>query len=244
MRITTMLADAFGKAIAFLPNLFAALIILAVGLLVAKVLAKLTQRLLTSVGLNRRAAAQKLLGREAALERVPHAGGRIVYWVLALVTAGVAIDALHLTWLSAGVARVLGYLPSVMAAGAIGVVGYLAGNFLYREVLRKDSASVLWARLARGAIFAFAAFMALQQLGIATAIVTIAFTVVLSAMAVAGALAFGLGNRELAGRVTREWYARRADDRRRYQEPTTGGERERAERDIRYDDEWPTRPQH
>jgi hypothetical protein len=50
--------------------------------------------------------------------------------------------------------------------------------------------------------------MALQQLNIATAIVTTLFTVAISAMAVAGALAFGLGNRELAGRVTRDWYER------------------------------------
>ena len=69
-----------------------------------------------------------------------------------------------------------------------------------------EAASFLWARLTRGAIFALAAFMALQELRIATAIVTIAFTVALAAMAVAGALAFGLGNRELAGRVTRDWY--------------------------------------
>ena len=62
--------------------------------------------------------------------------------------------------------------------------------------------------------------MALQQLGIATAIVTIAFTVALSAMAVAGALAFGLGNRELAGRVTRDWYERRGPAYRKY-EPTS-----------------------
>jgi len=51
--------------------------------------------------------------------------------------------------------------------------------------------------------------MAVQELGIATAIVTTAFTLLLGAMALGGALAFGLGNRELAARVTREWYDRR-----------------------------------
>src|SRR6478672_6285989 len=155
-------------------------------------------------------------GRAVALR----AGGRIVYWVLALVTVGLAVDALHLAWLSAGVARVLAYVPHAVAAGAIVLAGYVAGNFLYGKVIRGEAATHLWARLARGAIFALAAFMALQELGIATAIVTIAFTVALAAMAVAGALAFGLGNRELAGRVTRDWYERRSPQHRKF-EPTT-----------------------
>jgi hypothetical protein len=172
---------------------------------------------LAAAGLDRRPAARKLFGQEASLQRVPPIGGRIVYWVLALVTVGVAVDALHLAWLSAGVARVLAYLPHVLAAGAIAVVGYVAGNFVYRKLASGEAASLLWGRLVRGAIFALAGFMALQELGIATAIVTIAFTVALAAMAVAGALAFGLGNRELAGRVTRDWYERRGARYRRYE---------------------------
>jgi hypothetical protein len=122
-------------------------------------------------------------------------------------------------------------MPHVLAAGAIAVVGYAAGNFIYRKVNRGEIASLLWARLTRGAIFALAAFMALQELGIATAIVTIAFTVALAAMAVAGALAFGLGNRELAGRVTRDWYERRAGPRYRRYAPASR-EREHEERDY------------
>jgi hypothetical protein len=239
MRVSSMLADAFGRAIAFLPNVIAAVIILAVGLLVAKVLETVTRRGFAALGLHRRPAARRLIGREATLARVPSAAGRIVYWALALVTVGVAVDALHLAWLSAGVGRVLAYVPSMLAAGAIGVAGYLVGNFLYREVSSRESGSILSARLMRGAVFALAAFMALQELRIATSIVTIAFAVGLSAMAVAGALAFGLGNRELAGRVTRDWYERRGPRRAEY-DPTA----ERLERIVRDRDERPAQPHH
>src|ERR1041384_3058160 len=134
MRITHMLGDAFGRAVAFLPNVLAALVILAVGLLVAKIADRVTRRLLTGAGLDRRPAARQFLGQGASLERVPSVGGRIVYWVLALVTVGLAVDALPLAWLSAGVARLLAYVPHVLAAGAIVVVGYAAGNFIYRRV--------------------------------------------------------------------------------------------------------------
>jgi hypothetical protein len=232
MGITHMLADAFGRAVAFLPNILAALVILAVGLFVAKIADRVTRRLLTAAGLDRRPAARKLLGPGTSLERLPPVGGRIVYWVLALVTVGLAVDALHLAWLSAGVARVLEYVPNVLAAGAIVVAGYVAGNFLYRRVSSGETASLLWARLTRGAIFALAAFMALQELRIATAIVTIAFTVALAAMAVAGAVAFGLGNRELAGRITRDWYERRGPRYRRYASESPEREDEEQERPM------------
>ena len=64
------------------------------------------------------------------------------------------------------------------------------------------------ARVGRGGVVVLAIFMALQELGVATVIVTIAFAIVFGALALAFALAFGLGNRELAGEVTRDWYAR------------------------------------
>jgi hypothetical protein len=217
MRITTMLADTLGRAIAYLPNLIAAAVILAVGLFVSKALGRLTERSLQAVGLHRRPSMQKILGEGRSLERVPRGAGRAVYWVLGLVTVGLAVDALHLAWLSAGVARVIAYLPNVLAACLVVGCGYVAGNFVYRTAARRDSSSAaLMPRLARGAIFALAGFMALQQLGIATSIVTIAFTVGIAALAVAGALAFGLGNRDLAGRITREWYARRGGGLRHY----------------------------
>ena len=50
--------------------------------------------------------------------------------------------------------------------------------------------------------------MALQELGIATDIVTTAFAILFGAIALALALSFGLGNRELAGEITRDWYER------------------------------------
>jgi hypothetical protein len=56
--------------------------------------------------------------------------------------------------------------------------------------------------------------MALQELGIATDIVTTAFAILFGAVALALALSFGLGNRDLAGEITRQWYDRyRAEQR-------------------------------
>ena len=208
MRFTDRLAGAFDRMVAFLPNILAALLILVVGFVVAKILQSVTRRLLAAVHLERRQTAHKLVEHEGLLARIPKTAGRIVYWVVALITIGVAIDALNLAWLSAGVARVLGYVPDVLAAAVVVIAGYLLGNFAYRQAAEKG-ASPIWSRSLRGGIFVIAGFMAVQQLGIATAIVTTAFALALGGMALAGAIAFGLGNRELAARVTREWYERR-----------------------------------
>ncbi len=209
MRITDMLAGALGTVIAFLPNLLAALIILAIGFLIAAALGKLTTRLLTPLAIERRSSLRQFFGHEAAILRMPHTGGRIVYWGIGLITIGLAIDALELAWLSAGVATVLAYLPSLIAAALIVAVGYFVGNFAYRRLAEREGGSLVWAKTARAAALVVASFMALQQLGVATAIVTTAFGLLLGAMAVAAAVAFGFGNRELAGRITRDWYERR-----------------------------------
>jgi hypothetical protein len=57
-------------------------------------------------------------------------------------------------------------------------------------------------------VIVLAVFMALQELGIAGEIVTTAFALLFGAIALALGVAFGMGNRELAGQITREWYER------------------------------------
>ena len=62
------------------------------------------------------------------------------------------------------------------------------------------------AKLVKAAVVLIAVFMAIQQVGVAPEIVTTAFTLILGSIALAAGLAFGLGNRELAGEITRRWY--------------------------------------
>jgi Mechanosensitive ion channel, conserved TM helix len=209
MGIRETFASALGRVILFVPHLLSALLILAAGLLVAWILAWVTRKLLHAVGLDRFLARHDVApggggGRASTLV------GRVVYWVIALVTFVAAADALQLPWVTTGLARVVGYLPNVFAAALIVLVGYIAGNACYRAIARRRPATnaLMWARLGRAAIFVLAGFMAIQELQVAVGIVTTLFALTFGAMAVAVAIAFGLGNRELAGRVTRDWWER------------------------------------
>lgn len=219
MTFTEMLSNALARIVAFLPNLLAGLIILIVGLFIAALLGRVTSKVLSSLHLSRRRSARQLFEDKEVLDHLPHTVGRVVYWAVALITIGLAVDALNLTWLSAGVARVLAYLPNALAAAAILIGAYLLSNYLYHRAGRREeehgaerTGPRLWPSALRAGIWVVAAFMALQELGIATTIVTSAFVIGLAATAVAAAVAFGLGNRELAGRVTREWYERRRSE--------------------------------
>jgi predicted alpha/beta hydrolase len=121
----------------------------------------------------------------------------------------VAANALGLQSLANVFSELVSYIPSVIAAIVIILVGIVLGGFV--GGLISASAGALHggralARVGRGGVILLAIFMALQELGIATDIVTTAFAILFGAIALAMALAFGLGNRELAGEVTREWY--------------------------------------
>ncbi len=112
-----------------------------------------------------------------------------------------------------GFAGVHNLLEAFIAFGAdvllglvIFVVGYWLANLAAEAIQRanRDNAVGL-ARIARVAILGLVIAMGLRAMGIADEIVNLAFGLVLGAVAVATALAFGLGGREAAGQVTQRW---------------------------------------
>ena len=210
-RLQTSFTDVFGKLA--LP-LLGALVILFAGYLLAKVLEKLTERLLRRIRLN------YLLERGGVTQAVERSGthvnptrviSNLVFWLAMFTVILIAANALGLKSLADVVSTLVSYIPSVIAAIVIVLVGIVLGGFV--GGLIQASAGGMHggralARTGRGGVILLAVFMALQELGIATDIVTTAFAILFGAIALAMALAFGLGNRELAAEVTREWYER------------------------------------
>ena len=204
----------------FVPALFGALVILFAGYLVAKLVEKGTARLL------RRLRFNQLLERGGVLQAVERSGSHLnpakvianlLFWLVMFAVLLVAASAIGLDSLANVFTELMSYIPSVIAAIVIIILGIVLGGFVGGLIMA--SAGGLhggpWlARIGRGGVIVLAVFMALQELGIATDIVTTAFAILFGAVALALALSFGLGNRELAGEVTREWYERyRAEQR-------------------------------
>ena len=167
-------------------------------------LEKLTERLLRRIRLN------YLLERGGVTQAVERSGthvnptrviSNLVFWLVMFTVILLAANALGLQSLANVVSTLVSYIPSVIAAIVIVLVGIVLGGFV--GGLIQASAGGLHggralARTGRGGVILLAVFMALQELGIATDIVTTAFAILFGAIALAMALAFGLGNRELA----------------------------------------------
>lgn len=213
MSFTDRLRDGFQQIAPIIPGLFAALIILFAGYLLARLLQKGTEWLLRQIHLRR------LLERGGVMEAMERSGSHLnpervfanlIFWIVMFAVLLIATTALGLS-LAGVFSDLLSYIPDVIAAIVIMIVGIVLGGFIGGLIQASAGAmhgGTTLARVGRGGVILLAVFMALQELGVATNIVTTAFAILFGAVALALALAFGLGNRELAGEVTRSWYER------------------------------------
>jgi hypothetical protein len=207
------LSTAFDGAVAFIPSFFAGLVILAVGYLLAKVFASVTRALLTRIGYDRFLAKIGLIDSNES-----RAGsqwtGTAVFAVVMLAAVMQAARAWNLQMVADGVSVIIGYIPNVIGAAAIFAASLYFGDWVRGRIVHAEGTPQgqrpLVASAVRAAVLTMGAFMALRELQIAPEIVTIAFTVTLAAIALAAALAFGLGSRSVAGHVTQQWYERQA----------------------------------
>jgi hypothetical protein len=198
----------------FVPALLGALVILFAGYLLAKLVQKAADRFLRRIRLN------DMLVRGGLVQTMERAGhhlnpsrviANLLFWFVMFAVMLVAANALGLESLASVFSELVSYIPSVIAAVVIIIVGIVLGSFTGGLILASAGGihgGPTLARIGRAGVIVLAIFMALQQLGIATEIVTTAFAILFGAVAFALALAFGLGNRELAGEITRTWYER------------------------------------
>ena len=198
----------------FLPALLGSLIILFAGYLLARLIERVVVRVLRRLRLN------DMLERGGVTEAVERSGARVdatrviasvAFWLIMLAVILLAANALGLQSLDQVFLELVSYIPSVIAAIVIILLGLVLGGFvggLIQASAGGVHGGVALARVGRGGVIVLSIFMALQELGIATNIVTSAFAILFGAVALALALSFGLGNRDLAGEITRAWYER------------------------------------
>jgi hypothetical protein len=210
-RLQSSFAQIFGQVV---PALLGAAVIIFAGYLLAKVLERLTERGLRKVGLNRmmeRGGVTQAVERSGTHVNPTRVLGNLVFWFVMFAVILLAANALGLDTLANVMGTLVSYIPSVIAAVVIILVGIVLGGFVEGFIAASAGAvhgGRSLARVGRISVILLSVFMALQELGIATEIVTTAFAILFGAVALAMALAFGLGNRDLAGEITRQWYER------------------------------------
>ena len=201
---------------AFIPRLFGALLVVAVGFVVAKLLDTLLSKVLAKVGVDRLVAGTgvtKLLGRAGIRLPISALIGKIVYWFVLLIFLVSAAESLGLARVSATLDMLALYVPKVFGAGVILLVGVLLAqlvNGLVRgaaEGVGLEYASGL-ARIAQGLVIIIIISVAIGQLEVKTELLNYVIAIALISVGLAAALALGLGSRELVSQILAGIYVR------------------------------------
>lgn len=205
--VTDAVIASLNSAALFLPSLLYAIVILIVGVLVAALLKGLIVRLLDAIKLDSLLAGT---GIPQALRRtgtsVTNFLGELLRWVVILVFLVPAVETLGLYQVSVLISNLVAYLPNVILAVIIVMLGGVFAKFAQGFILATAAglggymAQVL-SQVAMWAIWVFALLAALLQLGIAEDLIRILFTGFVAMLAIAGGLAFGLGGQTQAQRL-------------------------------------------
>jgi small-conductance mechanosensitive channel len=202
-------AEQIGNVI---PALVGAGVILLTGYFLARQVQRWADDLLKRLGFNRMATAGGLdeaVGRTGSRLDPVRALAKLIFWLVMLVVILLASMALGLESINEMFGAMLTFIPTLIAAIVIVILGIIVGEFVRGLIVASAgglSGVPTVAKIAKVAVIVISIFMALQQVGVAEEIVTAAFTLILGALALAVGLAFGLGNRDLAGEITRRWY--------------------------------------
>ena len=198
----------------FLPRIAGALILLIVGLLVAIVLGRLTRRALVRVGLDRladRSGTSELLSQAGLSSSLSGLVGTAVRLTIVVVAVFASLTLLGLAFLSDSLNEGIQYIPRLLVAMALVLIGVVLGAFA-RAWLERTSVQldfpVAIGPVVQVLVIALFALCAAVQAGVTVAPLTAIAIVLLAACAFTLALAFGLGSREMARSLTSGRYAR------------------------------------
>jgi hypothetical protein len=197
---------------AFLPRLILAIVILLLGWLIAKAVRFAVDRTLRAVNFNlvsERAGVDSFLRQGGGTLDTTSVLAVLAYWLVILIALMIAFNSMGLAYVTDLIGRVLLFVPRVMVAVLLIAFGAYFARFVrnavtvYCRSVGMGDADLL-GRLAMYAIMVFVILVALDQLGLGD-IIRQTFLIIIAAVALGLALAFGLGGRERAAQLLDRW---------------------------------------
>ena len=206
--ITAPASNMLDALLGAMPNLFAASLVLVIAYVVGRVVSGLVGNVLTGAGFD---GLVGHLGIAAPADHPDRTPSTIAGWLLLaaimLFATVEAADLLGFGSLADVFAELLAFGGRVVLALAVFALGlYLANLAVTAISVGQARYAKPLAALARIAILILAGAVALRAIGIANEIITLAFGLTLGAVAVAAAVAFGVGGRDLAAKQLHEWH--------------------------------------
>ncbi len=211
MDILQSLQNALSTLLEYIPQLIGAIIILVIGYIVARILQAVVARVLQGIGFDRwmeHGGIKQFFDRAQTRETPATVLGKLVFWLVFIIAITMSADALGIRQVSQVLGQLIAYIPSIIAAILILVLAALLANFL-SGIVRGATGSDLLSNVARYAIIVYAAFAAITELGIAVQLTAPTFLIILGVVALAAAIAFGWGGRDVAKDIIERSYERR-----------------------------------
>jgi len=193
-----------------LPSIFAAFLVLAIAYIVGRLVSRLVADLLAGIGFNnimfRLGLGRKPVEGEEKNTTPSDVIGYVVLVSIILVAVTAASHLLGFAVLTDLMSQFLVFASHVLLGLVIFAFGLYLANLISKAIHASGSAQAgLFAVIARVAILLLAGAISLRQMGFANEIVNLAFGLLLGAVALAMAIAFGVGGREFAAKRLEEW---------------------------------------
>ncbi|MCI9040755.1 mechanosensitive ion channel [Dubosiella newyorkensis] len=184
----------------YIPSILAALIIIVIGWILAKFIGNIITRLIESSGLDAKLA--ELTGTKNPTFSLSNVTGKTVEVILVIFFIVESFATLHLGVLTSIGTSIIAYMPYALAAFIIFAICVLIGSIV-SNVFKKNGHPAVGSMF-KYLIYIIGGFMILNQLGIARTLVDSTFILIVAALAVAFAIAFGVGGRDFAKSVLAE----------------------------------------
>lgn len=193
----------------YLPMIVAAIIIFVVGWIVASLAGKLVAKLVRMLKVDdvlRGTEVERVINRAGFTLNIARFVGGLVEWFIIVAVFVSVFDVLQLTVINLFLLQVLYYVPNIIIAVVVIVIAAVVGEFLQKVVRGSAAAagmkaSTLVGSVAKWAIWIFAIFVAISQLGIASSLFDTLTMGIVVALAIAFGLAFGLGGQQAAAEI-------------------------------------------
>jgi hypothetical protein len=204
----------------FLPRLLLALLVVAIGWLLAKAARFAVERALRAVNLpvlTERAGTDNFLRQAGLRGDTTTLFGWVAFWLVILATLMIAFNGLGLTYITDLLGRIVWFTPKLLVAMLVVVFGSYCARFVGNAVQSycvdaQISDADMLGRIARYLIVIFVVMIALSQVEVGGDIVQRTFLIILGGLVLAFALAFGLGGKEWAAAMLERWWPRHGKD--------------------------------
>lgn len=206
--------NALNGFMSFLPALVGAIIVLIIGWIISGFLAKLIVKALNMIGFERavqNSGISDFIRRSGTKWTTSQMIGEMIKWFIRLIFIQAAANILRMPQLTTIINSIVLFIPNLVVALVIVVIGSLIAKFLSGAVRASVSemgvgSPNLLATLTQYAVIGFAVIAAANQIGVAAVVVNTLFIGFVAAIALAVGLALGLGGREVGAQITQSLY--------------------------------------